>query len=270
MQIFDILKILTPLADPAATKIHLAGYNGKEDPIDVYLRGDFDEWQREQTRKNFERPFVLSLIALHEPHTWLFGGLHRSGPPRPHHTTNWHYPLVEIHETKELNGRLTVGFQRPGRQSYLNADRWSDALLVKEILRERVTFSRFPGFKSVLLSSAELRKIMRDQFPDWKAALSSVAGIYLISDVQSGKFYVGSATGEGGLWQRWSCYVETGHGHNVELRALLKEMGQSHVDNFHFSILEIADTHTGEREILQRESHWKSVLLTRRHGYNKN
>ena len=270
MQIFDIFKIQAPHVGAIDTKIHLACYNGKEDPIDVYLRGDFEEWQREQTRKNFERQFVLSLIAMSEPHTWLFGGLHRSGPPTPHHTTSWHYPLIEIAETKQLNGRLVVDFQRPGRQSYLNADRWTSTLLVKEILREQVKFSKFPGFKSVLLSSSELRTIVRDQLPDWKAALSSVAGIYLISDTQSGKFYVGSATGEGGLWQRWSCYAGTGHGHNVELRTLLKELGQSHIDNFQFSILEIADTHTGEREILQRESHWKTVLLTRRHGYNKN
>ena len=270
MKTFDILKIQAPFVDAQSTKIHLACYNGMEDPIDVYLRGDFEEWQREQTRKNFERPYVLSLIALSEPHSWLFAGLHRSGLAKPHDTTSWHYPLTELPETRELSGRLVVEFQRPGRNSYLNADRWIDALQTKEILREKIQFAKFPGFKAVLLSSYELKKIMRDQFADWKSALSSVAGIYLISDTKSGRFYVGSATGEGGLWQRWSCYAETGHGHNVELRELLKELGQSHIDHFQFSILEIADTHTGEKEILQRESHWKSVLLTRLHGYNKN
>ena len=34
--------------------------------------GDFDEWQTWQTRRNFEREFVLSLIQLPERNKWLF------------------------------------------------------------------------------------------------------------------------------------------------------------------------------------------------------
>jgi hypothetical protein len=152
----------------------------------------------------------------------------------------------------------------------LNTERWIGDLIVKEIFPEKIQFAKFPGFKSVLLTTQDLRKIVRDQLPDWIAALSSVAGVYLISDTRSGKLYVGSATGEGGLWQRWCSYASTGHGHNVELRAVMKELGDTHVEHFQYSILEIADTHTSPKEILQRESHWKSVLLSRLHGYNKN
>lgn len=270
MKTFTLLKALAPALEASSTKIHLAGYNGFDNPLEVFLDGQFEEWQRIQNRKNFERPFVLSLIAMDQPHSWLFGGIHRSGTPKPYEPNGWLYPLEEVEEAKPLNGRLVVNFQRPGRQSYLNAERWVDTLIVKEVLQERLQFARFPGFKSVLLSANDLKKVVRDQLPDWKAALSSVAGIYLISDKESGKLYVGSATGEGGIWQRWCNYADTGHGNNVELRAVLQELGVSHGENFQYSVLEIADTHTSQNEILHRESHWKNALLCRLHGYNKN
>lgn len=270
MKAFDILSLLTPTLAANQTKIHLACHNDEEEPLDIYLDGKFDEWQRVQTRRNFERPYVLSLIAMNQPNTWLFGGLHLSGNPTLDKDQYWHYPLTECPDAKELNGRLIFNFERPGRQSYLNTERWLENLTVKEILPEKIQFAKFPGFKSVLLKTQDLRKIFRDQFPDWVAALSSVAGVYLISDTQSGKLYVGSATGEGGLWQRWCSYASTGHGHNVELRAVMKELGDAHVEHFQYSILEVADTHTSMKEILQRETHWKLVLLSRLHGYNKN
>jgi hypothetical protein len=48
----------------------------------------------------------------------------------------------------------------------------------------------------------------------------------------------------------------------------MKEKGSR--ANLQYSVLEIADTHTSEKEILARESHWKEVLLTRIHGLNSN
>lgn len=270
MNVLDILRLKAPALGSNELKIHLACNNGEDEPLNVYLKGDFNEWQRDQTRRNFERRYVLSLIDMRRSSKWLFGGLHQSGAPTPCEGGNWHYPLVELPEMSELNGRLVVAFTRPGRQSYLNAERWLGDMTVAEILPERVQFARFPGFKSVLLTTQDLRKIVRDQLADWVAALSSVAGVYLISDTRSGKLYVGSATGEGGLWQRWCSYASTGHGHNVELRAVIRELGTSHIECFQYSVLEIADTHTSQKEILQRESHWKSVLLSRQHGYNRN
>ena len=270
MKAFEILQLMAPDIKAVEVKIHLACNNSKEEPLDVYLDGAFEEWQRSQTRKNFERRYVLSLIAMKQPHAWLFGGLHQSGPSKPFKERYRHYPLIELDETKELNGRLVIHFKRHGRQSYLNMENWIENLAVKEILPEKIQFAKFPGFKSVLLTTQDLRKIVPDQLHDWVAALSSVAGVYLISDTHSGKLYVGSATGEGGLWQRWCSYASTGHGHNVDLRAVIKELGDTHVEHFKYSILEIADTHTSIKEILQRESHWKSALLSRLHGYNKN
>jgi len=73
MRIADLLTFLDQQVAPEKTKVHLATWNGREDPLEVYLSGNFHEWQRLQTRRNLERPFVLSLIALTGRDQWLFG-----------------------------------------------------------------------------------------------------------------------------------------------------------------------------------------------------
>ena len=62
----------------------------------------------------------------------------------------------------------------------------------------------------------------------------------------------------------------TSHGGNTELRTLLAEGSFDRAKSFRFSILEIADIHTGDEDVLARESHWKRVLLRRDHGLNRN
>jgi hypothetical protein len=128
----------------------------------------------------------------------------------------------------------------------------------------------FPGYNNVLMSHTELSLLVSKEEPSWKAALSSVGGIYLITDTMVGKLYVGSACGEGGIWQRWRAYAETGHGNNTELRVLLTQQGTKYAHNFQYSILEIADLQDSVEEICARECHWKKVLLSREFGYNAN
>jgi hypothetical protein len=270
MHLLPLLRLSCPKLSPNNAKVHLATHNGFDNPIDVYLSGSFDEWQRHQNRRNFERKYVISLIALKPQSTWLFAGLHASGPHSQLDDGTYRYPLVEVAECADLNGRLVVSFKRPSRQAYLNAEAWSEGLRVLEYRPSRLAMAEFPGFKSLHITKDQLDLIVREQMPEWKSALSSVAGVYLIADSKSGKLYVGSATGHGGVWARWSEYSITGHGGNVSLRSVMKELGSEHVKNLRYSILEIADTHTSSEEVLQRESHWKEVLLTREYGLNAN
>ncbi len=88
-------------------------------------------------------------------------------------------------------------------------------------------------------------------------------GVYLIFDKKKGKCYVGSASGQGGLWQRWRAYAETGHGGNADLKAVLEENGLGHSDNLQYSVLEIADSQVSDTQLYARENHWKDVLMTR-------
>lgn len=182
----------------------------------------------------------------------------------------WRYPLAEESACRELTGRLVIDFVRSGRQSYLVAEKWAEALIVRQLLEEPLSIAEFPGFKTVNLSWDELRVIVAQALPSWRAALSSVAGVYLITDTRSGGLYVGSATGQGGLWQRWCTYADNGHGGNAELRRLLSEEGPERQRAFRYAILEIADTHASTEEVLRRESHWKTILLSRQKGLNSN
>ncbi len=269
MRVFDLLRLMEPTIAPDETKVHLATWNGEDNPLDVYLAGDFPEWQRWQTKRNFEKRFVVSLIALPAPNKWLFGGAYAAAGCEKRQS-NYYYQLNEISSCAQMNGRLIAHFERPGRQSYLKGDRWADQILLSEILAERLRIAEFPGYRAIDLSKEELDIIATQAIESWKAALSSVASVYLISDTKSGKLYVGSASGEGGIWQRWVAYSATGHGGNVELKQLIKADGQGRSSHFRFSVLEIADLHESRDSVLRRESHWKSVLLSREHGLNAN
>lgn len=275
MNAFHLLQILLPDLTPKNSKLHFAITNGKENPLDVYYQGDFQEWQRQQLKRNFDRKYVVSFIAMPTPNLWLFAGVHLSDIPTQREDCIY-YPLVEIQETKELDGRLIISFDKKNvdnkfvRQSYLLTENWVEKLNVAEVLAQALDFAKFPSFKSVHISFSQLKTIVKKSLSDWQSALSSVAGVYLIADKSSGKLYVGSATGKGGIWQRWAEYATNLHGNNRQLIELKRQFGDVPFENFYFSILEIADTHSSENEILVRESHWKNVLLTRQFGYNDN
>jgi hypothetical protein len=137
-------------------------------------------------------------------------------------------------------------------------------------MKERLSILPFPGYENVNLDYNTLKTIVKNEELSWKTALQNIKGIYLITDRSNGKLYVGSVYGKDAFWARWSQYVYSGHGDNVDLRQLLLESGATHVENFTFSILEIRSSITDELEIRERESHWKRVLVTREFGYNKN
>ncbi len=45
MQLFQLLTLLDDQVLPERCKVRLAGCNGSEDPLDVYLAGNFEDWQ---------------------------------------------------------------------------------------------------------------------------------------------------------------------------------------------------------------------------------
>lgn len=78
----SMLHAVYPAFAPTKTKLHLAQSNGLEHPMDVFEAGHFDEWQSAQTARNFNRPFVATLIATAAKDVWLFAGLWQiNGPP---------------------------------------------------------------------------------------------------------------------------------------------------------------------------------------------
>jgi len=59
MNLFEILGLKFPTIIPKECKIHLAVWNGDDNPIDAYLSGGFEKWQSWQTKKNFERKYII-------------------------------------------------------------------------------------------------------------------------------------------------------------------------------------------------------------------
>ncbi len=271
MLLFELLRLSFPSIQEKDCKIHLAVWNGNENPIDVFLAGEFEEWQTWQSKKNFERKYIIALLQLPGVNKWLFaGGFSSEGNKYIEEEKYYKYKTTEIHQFGSLAGRLVISFKRSGRQSYLNAENWASELSVNELRPERMVVEEFSGYNKVMLSKKRLELVVSQCIKSWKGALSNVSGVYLITDKETGKLYVGSATGDGGIWQRWSDYANSGHGGNKELVALLKEKGSKYSDNFQYSVLEIADTHSSTDDVLGRESYWKDVLCSRQHGYNAN
>ena len=140
MRIFDFLTILNPSLDPAETKLHMAISDDGEDPYERYLKGKFEKWQRWQTKRNFKRKFVLSLIRFQFPDKWLFAGVYHSGEAKCKWSNNkkyHYYELTEDPHCKEMNGRLIATYVKPWRNSYPYAETCSDQILVSEILTDR-------------------------------------------------------------------------------------------------------------------------------------
>jgi len=294
MKLFDVLKIKFPTLKAEECKLHLAGWNGRDDPLDIFLCGEFAAWQNWQGNRNFERPFIVSLIKLESQSQWLFAGVfstHGCNSVEAQQDQRWtktigYSPTPDSHiikpaflyETKalpefaELTGRLIIGFDRPGRQSYLKTENWVEQLNVNELRSRPLEVEEFPGFLKFLLPKRKLDLILGEEIESWKSALSSVAGVYLITDTNTGRHYVGSAYGKDGIWGRWKTYSETGHGYDKILQELLKNEGASYANDFQFAILEIVDSSAKQEDVIDRETHWKNVLCSRKShgGYNAN
>lgn len=252
-------------------KIHCAtGLNSP--PLEAFFDGRWKQWQEEQNQKNFECDRILSLIHLEESR-WLFAGVYdvlgvRKG--NRHNPDGYQYDTREVRRLEHLTGRAIIRFDKKFRASYLRGPRYAEQMRMVGLLEQRMTVGEFPGFNSVLLSHAKLKTVVRENIESWRAALSNVAGVYVITDKSSGKQYVGSACGIGGIWSRWCAYAKSGHGGNAELRSLLSDKGAPHAEDFQYAILEVCDLNASCDFVIGRESHWKEVLQTRDHGLNRN
>lgn len=270
LPVFDLLRLVDSRVTPDQCKLHFAQYNGNEHPLEEFLGGRFDEWQRLQRKGNFARPFVVSMVEMYETGRWLLAGVYVPGASVPDGNDRYYPSMQPIEAFAFLSGRLVIHYEKGFRIAYPNGETSAADMYVDELMREPHSVAHFPGFKHVDLSFEDLCVVVRQNHDSWRAGLSSVAGIYLITDTTTNQLYVGAAPGQGGFWTRWPCYAASGHGDNVEIKKLLAEVGMERAKAFRFSILEICDVQAGPDEVLARESHWKRILRTRQSGLNAN
>lgn len=170
------------------------------------------------------------------------------------------FDLAVSDRMEDLRNRLVIGWRSP--RTWRLTGPTAAGYPVLEIADAQPV--PFPGFDWLVLDHALLQAVMREhRYAAWRTALSSVVGIYLITDVRDGRQYVGKADGAESIRQRWSAYAANGHGGNVELRGLDPA-------GFRFSLLRVFDPATPKSVINEAESHFKDALATRRHGLNRN
>ncbi len=188
---------------------------------------------------------------------------------------------AEYYKTKQYNFRLVVKYHKREQNGIRNAKDFINNLEVIELWRpdKSVAEKVFPGYKNVSVSYKELKRKIEIS-DEWRTALNSRKGVYLITDTKTGKLYVGSAYGDKGILGRWNTYLtsgfdrdekENGKYPNKELKELVDNYGISYIqENFQYSILETFTDDVSDEYIIARESWWKEVLLTRKFGYNAN
>jgi hypothetical protein len=224
---------------------------------------ELEDYQREQSKDVFKNlDYIISFIGFGRKKS-LFWGVFKvhSGRYNPE-KNHYEYELEEMPQFNELKFRLVIDWgdaERSWHQHYHHTDK-----KVIELYPDQ-PMEKFPGYEYINLSWKELKYVI--DIESWKTALQNQKAVYLITDIFSGKMYVGSAYGENMLLNRWQNYIKSGHGGNIELEKLSREYIENH---FRFSILDIFKSTTDDQVIFRRESWWKNTLLTRTFGYNAN
>ncbi|WP_295105724.1 GIY-YIG nuclease family protein [uncultured Microbacterium sp.] len=169
------------------------------------------------------------------------------------------FDLVDTDHMHDLLNRLVIGWKagRVWRVYGMTAATYP----VLEVADAQPP--RFPGFDKLIVSYERLQAVVKErQYAAWQTALSSIVGIYLITDTLDGRHYIGKADGAENILQRWRTYATNGHGGNVALKG-------RDPSTFRYSLLRVFDPTTPLRDINAAESHFKRALDSITHGLNR-
>lgn len=231
--------------------------------------GTFDAYQNSQGRPVFlGANIVISFIA--ERHRFAkFIGVWRVLRNKRLADGSYRYTTDELGGFADLEARMIVSWG-DGTRSWVQwlhqkGDKEISEILPRNYVRE------FPGFLNFCLGFDELATMVQhpDANREWVRMLSSVAGVYCLLDRHTGKQYVGSAYGAGGIWSRWCSYAQSGSGGNLQLRALIDANPRA-MRRFQFSILRVLEPGAPKDEVLAHERLLKAKLGSRVFGLNSN
>lgn len=181
---------------------------------------------------------------------------------------NLYYPLQKRSGFEDLEDRVVVDWGNA-------ALAWHQWFTDRSVLEIRPQGRALPPFRDYLRVHLRFSHLVHlaaqpGAHRDWVAGLSAVGAIYLIVNGLTGEQYVGSATGNGGLWQRWCEYAKSGgHAGNLRLKAACAESTGCPAA-FKFSILETFSRNLAREEALSLEAFFKQKLGTRAFGLNAN
>lgn len=211
---------------------------------------------------------TFSQYNLYGSDFYIFGGIYEIKKIFPEKYGKNGYDIKLLKDYKEYRKRLIVKFKtgRVFERWYLSLQ--DDDIEIFELFPD-IASEKFNGYQNVSIVYKNLKIALND--PTWIGALKNVKAIYAITDISNGKLYIGSACGNGGLFGRWSDYINNLTGGNQEFEDIKKINGEDYIKkNFKYSIVEIFDTKTKDEYILERESYWKNVFETKKFGMNWN
>lgn len=269
----DILRLTDEQIAKAKVKFNID--NGEADPIDIYkttpdlINKQWLYWRKKN--RYFEvGQIAICLVRIRED-SWLLTTVD-TVDTELNVKEGINYTGTPFAEYAAFYGRTIIRFHKSFQTQGVNFSTIANDLEVSQILPDTFDDDDFPGYDKVKLTYYTLKSILDRGKKDWISALESQKAVYLITDTNTGKLYVGSATSDYGmLLQRWSNYVKNGHGGNKELKRLVEEKGFDYVRSyFQYAILENYNAKVADAVILERESWWKEILQTRKFGYNDN
>ncbi len=246
-------------------------FDNNWNPIEIFKNNDFDSllrgqyWNYNKTKSYKNNQITLGFVRLNNNEDlWLLFHIGRiTEDLNKFNDIGYNYEV--LHEYEKYFGRLIIKFKNKSQNMIRLATSVMNDCEVVQILPDTFDNDIFPGYDKVNISWKELSRLVSKE--SWKTALQNQKGVYLITDIKTGKMYIGSAYGENMILGRWQSYIKTGHGGNSELKKLSSDYIK---ENFKYSILDIFKSTVDDKLILQRESWWKYVLLTKEFGYNKN
>ena len=273
IKINDLLKFDSSIIDSVKIKFNQA--SPESDPLDLYQKDPEiinTEWLLWKEHRRYFREGQIAVCFLKLGwDTWLLTTIKKITKDL-NVEKGISFVGEELEAYKKYYGRVIVKYHKTFQTQGIYYKNICDELIVNQILPATFDGYDFPGYDKVRLSFEQLETIISQNKRDWVAALENQKAVYLITDTNNGKLYVGSATSnQGMLLQRWSNYVANGHGGNVELKALVEKEGFEYIrKNFQYSILENYNAKVDDHVILERESWWKETLRSREFGYNSN
>lgn len=281
----NIKKLADACSLEAPVYLHVFPHNGKNlsyyrDRFFAYGIDAIIDENKYQTRDNFKcAETIISLVPVDRDERYVFGGafsvLSRSRLNRDGHNLTVIENELSGNPINQYIGRLVFRWDSPVRNRYLTLANNGNSFRLVE-LREKPYGAQdiaFPGFYSFHLDRHEFdSRIGGAMGASWEEALSSVSGVYVITDTETGQSYVGSAYSESGLpnrgiWGRWKGYLEGGDNGNVLLKDHIKKHGAEHLV---YSVLHVMDIGARKEDVIRMETFYKEAFGTRVHGLNKN
>ena len=243
--------------------------DSRRDLWQLVNNGKFGHYQNNQRWDVFgDAGYVISFIAERNRNA-KFVGVWKVLSKHKKNTRGYRYRTNELSGFEDLKKRLIVRWGE-GTHSWAQKLHRKGNKEIVELLPSNYVMD-FPGHYNFTLSYGQLSEMVNnpDSNREWQRMLSSMSGVYVLLDKRSGKQYVGSAYGKGGLWARWRKYVKSPSGGNVLLKKLLKTQPDRY-KQFQFSILRVLEPSAQKNEVIGEEVLAKRKLGSRAFGLTAN